>query len=317
MKVETTRSAAHRRLRHAVAFPGSPAELIGQAVPLLSAAAARGDTVALLVSPGTRAALGAAADGAVDLADVTRPRWPQTISAQTAAVQLARRLRELAGGSGAVTVLSEHDAALDGPDGRYWTEFDAACNAALVDLPVHLTCFFPELPLHPEVVEGALRTHTAVLVEGRLHDNPSFARPRAEAGAVPATVPMLLGPPDVRLRFSAFQLQEVRAVVAAAVGRAPFETDRAEDVVLAVNEIATNAVEHGTREAELAVWADAEGVTCEVHDRGRLGGPLPGLRAPHPAEERGRGVWIARQLCDVLHVWADADGTHVRVRAAP
>ena len=49
-----------------------------------------------------------------------------------------------------------------------------------------------------------------------------------------------------------------------------------------------------------------------MHDRGVLGDPLLGLQAPHPAEPRGRGVWIARQLCDSLHVWANADGTHVR-----
>jgi hypothetical protein len=53
-----------------------------------------------------------------------------------------------------------------------------------------------------------------------------------------------------------------------------------------------------------------------VHDAGTLDDPLPGLRAPHPAEPRGRGLWIARQLCDLLHVWRDAAGTHVRVRAA-
>jgi hypothetical protein len=28
-------------------------------------------------------------------------------------------------------------------------------------------------------------------------------------------------------------------------------------------------------------------------------------------------VWIARQLCDTLHVWADRWGTHVRMQAAP
>jgi hypothetical protein len=58
-------------------------------------------------------------------------------------------------------------------------------------------------------------------------------------------------------------------------------------------------------------------VVCEVHDGGRLADPLPGLRAPHPAQLRGRGLWIARQLCDVLHLWSDPDGTHVRIRALP
>ena len=56
---------------------------------------------------------------------------------------------------------------------------------------------------------------------------------------------------------------------------------------------------------------------CEVHDDGPLADPLPGLRAPHPSDPRGRGLWIARQLCDLLHVWGDDAGTHVRIRALP
>jgi anti-sigma regulatory factor (Ser/Thr protein kinase) len=86
--------------------------------------------------------------------------------------------------------------------------------------------------------------------------------------------------------------------------------------VLAVNEVATNAVEHGSGEAQIAIWIGADGLVCEVHDAGPLRDPLPGLQAPHPSDPRGRGVWIARQLCDSLHVWADSAGTHVRMRAA-
>jgi hypothetical protein len=27
-------------------------------------------------------------------------------------------------------------------------------------------------------------------------------------------------------------------------------------------------------------------------------------------------MWIARQLCDLLHVWTDARGTHVRLQTS-
>ena len=56
---------------------------------------------------------------------------------------------------------------------------------------------------------------------------------------------------------------------------------------------------------------------CEVHDRGSLADPLPGLQAPHPSHPKGRGLWIARQLCDMLHIWSDADGTHVLRACGP
>ena len=38
---------------------------------------------------------------------------------------------------------------------------------------------------------------------------------------------------------------------------------------------------------------------------------------PAPYATGGRGLWIARQLCDLLHVWGDDAGTHVRIRALP
>ena len=127
----------------------------------------------------------------------------------------------------------------------------------------------------------------------------------------------MLGAPDERWTFGAWALNEIRASVETAMLAIGFGHDRAEDVVLAVNELATNAVEHGAGDAEICLWTDADGFVVEVHDRGFLRNPLPGLVAPRPAEPRGRGVWIARQLCDSLHVWSDAAGTHVRLRAAP
>jgi anti-sigma regulatory factor (Ser/Thr protein kinase) len=129
----------------------------------------------------------------------------------------------------------------------------------------------------------------------------------------------VLGPPDRRIGFDTWQLTAVREAVAQAARSVGCDRDRVDDLVLAVNEVATNAVEHGSGDARLDVWAgsSARGLVCEVHDGGRLGDPLPGLRAPHPSNPRGRGLWIARQLCDLLHVWTDVDGTHVRIRALP
>jgi anti-sigma regulatory factor (Ser/Thr protein kinase) len=214
-------------------------------------------------------------------------------------------------------VLNEHAAALDGADGRFWTELDAALNVALGDLPVRITCFYPELPLHLEILDGARRNHPLLLTSGELRHNPGHHDPRAVLAARPAAQPPLLGPPDVRLSFSAWQLHDVRTTVERTLCGRGYERERMEDIVLAVNELATNAVEHGTPEAQLSLWTGGHGLLCEIDDGGTLRDPLPGLQAPHPAEPRGRGVWIARQLCDSLHVWADGRGTHVRVHAAP
>jgi anti-sigma regulatory factor (Ser/Thr protein kinase) len=320
VRVESARAAAPR-LRHVLAVHASPADLVAQATPLLTAAARRGEVVATAVRPpvelALRNGLSAALGRPVEPVLLAAPDGRDGGSGQTAAARRARELRALVAGAPGVAVVAEHDERLDGRDGRFWTEFDAAVNVACAELPITLVCFFPELPLHREVVEGAPLNHPLRLERGELRPNPEHRDPRAVLAAHPGPVPQLLGPPDRRMPFRTWQLQAVRAAVAEAAEAAGCDTTRAEDVVLAVNEVATNAVEHGAGEGELALWVGAAGLVAEVHDRGRLADPLPGLRAPRPGEARGRGIWVARQLCDVLHVWHEPDGTHVRVRAAP
>jgi len=320
VRIETTRVAAPMRMRHAAAFCASPADLLAQVRPLVGDALHRGEVVALALRPATeralRDSLGDAGGAPGRIVSLPSPAPADAHSGQTLAGRRARELRAVVADGGAAVVVVEHDGDLDGDDGGFWTELDAAVNIALADLPVDLTCFYPEFPLHLGVVEGARDNHPHLLVDGVLRHNPDHRPPREVLAARPAPAPPLLGAPDVQLRFRAWQLHDVRAAVETAAREAGLEADRIGDVVLAVNEVATNAVEHGTIEAGLQVWTGADGIVCEVHDGGRLLDPLPGLRPPHPGEARGRGVWIARQICDVLHVWADARGTHVRVRAA-
>ncbi len=316
MRITSTPEAT--RLRHGVAFHDTETELLAQLVPVVTAALDAGEPVALALRPTTEKALRAASCDLNDAVELARPDGPDGPSGQTLAARWARELRTLtASGRQQVTVVVEHWGAFDGADGGFWTELDAAANIALADLPVGMTCFYPAFPLHEAVLEGARRNHRTLLRNGLQADNAEYLSPLEVMQSTPAPAPLVLGPPDLRRAFGAWALNEIRASVQVALTGAGFGRDRAEDVVLAVNEIATNAVEHGPGDAEIYLWTDADGFVVEVHDRGALDNPLPGLVAPHPAEPRGRGIWIARQLCDSLHVWSDAAGTHVRLRAAP
>ena len=317
MRVETTRVATPVRLRHACGVFSSSAELVTQLLPVVSAALERGEPVALAVRPGTEAALREQLRTSTGLVALGTGAGTGG-SGQTAAARMARELRVLTTSAGPATAISEHDSGLDGLEGRYWTELDAAINVALTELPVDLYCFYPDLPLHSEILDGALGNHPLLFERGTLQHNPAHRSPREVLAEMPAVAPLLLGAPDVDLAFTAWQLHEVRSAVAALAADGRFDTARVEDVVLAVNEIATNAVEHGSGEARVALWLTADDLVAEVHDHGELlTEPLPGMRAPHPADPRGRGVWIARQVCDVLHVWQDHSGTHVRMHAVP
>ena len=318
MKVTAApRQAGPSGLQHGVGFHRSAADLLARSSALAVAALEAGRPVALALAAGTAEALCEALGRPDGLHLLPPPRPAEARSGQTVALRRARELRALTDAHGPATVLTEHLPELDGPEGRFWMELEAASHVALADVPVRLTCFYPEMPLHLAVLDGARSTHPHLLVDGELHRNPAYREPRELLAARPVAAPELLGAPGRRMVFQAWQLRDVRRAVRGELTDAGFDDDRAADVVLAVNEVATNAVEHGAGPAELHLWSDGRGLTCEVHDPGPLHDPLPGLVAPHPSDPHGRGLWIARQLCDLLHVWADADGTHVRLSVTP
>jgi len=316
MKVESTRTGAPASFRHAAGFYRNHADLVAQAVPIVRSALARGEPVGVALRPAAERALRAAVGSPAGVISLADPAGVHPGSSQTTASRCARELRAFAGDVGAATMLSQHTARLDGPDGSFWTELDAALNIACADVAASLTCFFPKVPRHPGILVGARRNHPLLLVGSVLRANPEHRTPLEVLAELPPATPPLLGPPHLRLAFRAWQLHDIRRTLEELLRDAGFARSRAEDIVLAVNEVATNAVQHGTLQAELLAWMDGAGLVCEVHDGGTLQDPLPGLRSPQPGERRGRGLWIARQLCDLLHVWSDWSGTRVRLGVA-
>jgi anti-sigma regulatory factor (Ser/Thr protein kinase) len=302
------------RFRHGLVLHEGPQDALASMLPIASAVRESDGLVALAVSEevadGLRERLGA--DGLTPLTPLTRAARG---SGQTVAAWRARELRAMSSAGREIVVLAEHDADLDGPDGSYWTEYEAALNISLGGLPITQICAYPQLPLHRVVADAAVANHPFLLEGAELVGNPGHRAPAEVLTTMPVAAPYLLGPPDVFLRYNTFELSRVRRAVEEAASGSRLDAERAEDLVLAVNEIATNAVEHGSAQAELFVWASDDELVCELHDEGDLALPLIGLAPPHPSHARGRGTWIARQLCDALHVWRDDSGTHVRLLA--
>jgi anti-sigma regulatory factor (Ser/Thr protein kinase) len=118
--------------------------------------------------------------------------------------------------------------------------------------------------------------------------------------------------PDVTLDFGYHELRALRAELARHAERAGLDEDRASALVLAAGEVTTNSVEHGSGSGTLLLWLGPTALTIEVHDSGQLADSHQGLRRPELTGTRGRGLWMARQLCDHVHVWTDSAGTHVR-----
>jgi len=116
------------------------------------------------------------------------------------------------------------------------------------------------------------------------------------------------------LRFDAEALRDLRELVAREAARAGMAENRILDFVLAASEVGTNSVAHGGGSGSARVWREQEAVLLEVRDRGRFSNlPIPGAR-PTPTQERGRGLWVADQLCDSMRIRSDAKGTSVQLQ---
>ena len=94
---------------------------------------------------------------------------------------------------------------------------------------------------------------------------------------------------------------------------------RLSDFVLAVHEVASNAVVHGGGKGRLHLAHTEEGLRCVIADSG------PGLSRAKPCEsatlpegdeaEDGRGLWLAQALTDHFDIAACEAGTTVTLVA--
>jgi anti-sigma regulatory factor (Ser/Thr protein kinase) len=111
-------------------------------------------------------------------------------------------------------------------------------------------------------------------------------------------------------------LARVRALVFAQARAAGLGESRANDLVLAVSEVAANTLRHTAAHGTLAIWHDAAEVVCEVRDAGTIDDPTVGHRRPAPDATGGHGLWLVRQVCDLVELTSDENGTMVRMRMA-
>jgi anti-sigma regulatory factor (Ser/Thr protein kinase) len=188
---------------------------------------------------------------------------------------------------------------------------ESLLNVAFADAPdFRLLCPYDTAALDPLVVEEARRSHPLVSERGRVGESGCFHG--LEAAAEPCSAPLPPAPAWAdELAIDARGLPVVRAAVTRHAVRAGLAPGRIEDLVLAVNELATNSVVHGGGCGVLRVWrADSGALVCEVRDDGTLADPLAGRRRPGD-ETGGCGLWLVNQLCDLVQQRTPAGGGNV------
>lgn len=304
---------AGQSFRHEALFYAGETGYLSGTIPFVTAGLAAGEPV-WVVAPAARVdllrdALGADARSVdfSDMAEVGRnpariiPAWQQFVS------------RRGLGGRRAVRGIGEPVSAERSPaEVAECHLHESLLNLAFADAPAwRLMCPYDTETLGRDTLEQARRNHPLVSQGTGARANPDyrphdpldpFAAPLAEPPARAAVVP-----------FSAGDLVAVRREVAAHAAAAGLPHDRRQDLVMAVNEVATNSLRHGGGRGQLRVWSDAASLVCEVRDRGRIREPLIGRHRPHLDQQGGRGLWLANQVCDLVQLHSSESGSVVRL----
>src|SRR5258706_1427090 len=123
-------------------------------------------------------------------------------------------------------------------------------------------------------------------------------------------------------------LYRLRASLAAHALQAGLSQRRADDLVIAVHELAANVVRHGSGRGRLRIWKHDQMLHCRVTDDGIAGTAegaeesgsgadarsVPG--APAWQIEPGHGLWLVRQLADRTSLHTGINGSAAQISFA-
>ena len=175
-----------------------------------------------------------------------------------------------------------------------------------------LMCPYHTDALDPAVVDEALRSHPVVSDGSGRADSASYdgvaaaVAPFREALREPSPQPK-------EFYFEAAGLAALRQYVSLRAADAGLDILRTEDLLLAVNEVATNSLRHAHGGGVLRVWEEPDYLICEVRDGGTFDNPLAGRERPVGGQEGGYGLWLANQVCDLVQVRSFVTGSVVRL----
>lgn len=194
-----------------------------------------------------------------------------------------------------------------------YRRLESAANVVFADNPVDLLCPYDTEALPAELLDIAVHSHDRVLADGALADNAGYRDPMDVMSGLAGVV----APPEDATTLECSYLSDlaqVRRVVRARGLEAGVDRDAVADVELAVSEVLTNALLHGSPPALVHLYEEGPMWVCHVQDGGGLPvDPLSGVVPPTEPSDHGYGLWLARQLVAAVDVGTDRTGTHVRL----
>ncbi|MEU6426934.1 sensor histidine kinase [Microbispora sp. NPDC046973] len=207
-------------------------------------------------------------------------------------------------------------------DGRSEIEYpacaqhEALINAVFAAEEAAILCPYDVARLSPEAVADAHRTHPVMQDATGVWDSPVYTDPIETAAAF--DVPLPAPPPTAAAyRFEGLRaLPALRAFLSREALAAGLGGRRLTEMLIAVNELATNTGEYTDGAGTLTVWTEHGTLVCQIDDGGRIADPLAGRVPPPDHATHGRGLLVAHEFADLVRIHRHPRGTSIRVHFA-
>lgn len=195
------------------------------------------------------------------------------------------------------------------PDGAVWSRFEAVANDAFADYPYYSLCLHDRRRVGQEHLDAQLRAHPMVWGDAGPVQNPDYLTTQEFLRSVqPSWTPAPASARAFRVANPRRALPDLECQV-----RRSANVDRADEVLLAVYELVTNALK-AAGAAQVTHWLEEDWGVWEVSDEGSgLHDASAGYWPPGEDLDTGRGLWLARSLADESTVRTDGPGTALRL----
>ena len=199
-----------------------------------------------------------------------------------------------------------------------YLRYEAASTAVFRPYGAPWVCLYDRRRHPAELVDHVGEVHPQLLApDGRPVDSAEYVEParylETHDGPL-STVPdpvgldLVITTPD--------ELREVRHRLRDHASSADHRPRAPERVTVAAHEVIANALRHGRPPCRVRAWRSSDVFHVRVDDRGSGAAvATAGYGPPATAAGRGMGLWVARQLSDVVHTRAHpALGTTVELQ---
>lgn len=310
-------AASARGFVHTAVSHRSTRELVAIVGPVVRGWLARRDRVFVNLAAERVAALRAALGE-----DADRVRWSDTYHWSPHPARRLRALQELVDGeerhgSGQLRYLGECAFPAGPPElVAEWERYDAVLNDALAAATVTVVCTYDAGTVPGGVTDHIASTHPFLGVDPFVPSDgyqPSleYLAPPRTLSPLPESATGVVGRPTPAEARSL--VRRVLRTPGATWSSRPVQA--VDDLAVVATELVTNSWQVGAESIGVSCWRNDGEMGIQVDDDGPgLDDVFAGYRRPVSAHAGGRGLWIVRQMADLVEIASNGSGTSVRAR---